>query len=85
MGQKNKKTLLINLGASLIVFLVQLVISFWVTPYVVGKLGESAYGFITLALNFTEYATLLTVAINSMASRFISISYNQNNVEEANE
>lgn len=85
MGQKNKKTLLINLGASLIVFLVQLIISFWVTPYVVGKLGESAYGFITLALNFTEYATLLTVAINSMASRFISISYNQNNVEEANE
>lgn len=85
MKRTNKSILLINLAASLLVFLIQLCISFWLTPYVVSKLGESAYGFITLAINFTEYATLLTVAINSMASRFISISYNRGNIEEANE
>ena len=85
MERTNNRTLLINMAASVVVFLVQLVMSFWVTPYVIEKLGESAYGFVTLALNFTEYATLLTVAINSMASRFISISYNQGKYDEANE
>lgn len=85
MERTNNRTLLINMAASVVVFLVQLVMSFWVTPYVIEKLGESAYGFITLALNFTEYATLLTVAINSMASRFISISYNRGKYDEANE
>lgn len=77
------KQLIINLMASVIVVIVQLFINFWLSPYVIGKLGEAAYGFITLANNFTQYASLLTVAINSMAARFISIEYNRGNENEA--
>lgn len=79
---KNRQ-LLVNLFASVIVFVVQFFINFWLSPYVVDKLGEAAYGFITLANNFTQYASLITVAINSMASRFISVEYNKGNTEEA--
>ncbi len=85
MKLSNNKQLLVNLAASVIAVMVQFIISFWVSPYVIGKLGESAYGFITLAINFTEYATFLTVAVNSMASRFISIEYNKGNIKSANE
>ncbi|MBR9947672.1 MATE family efflux transporter [Clostridiaceae bacterium Marseille-Q4145] len=83
MSRDKNKQLMINLFASIIVFAVQLFINFGLSPYVIGKLGEAAYGFITLANNFTQYASLITVAINSMASRFISIEYNRGNLDEA--
>ncbi len=85
MEKSNGKKLIVNLIASIVVFIVQICIGFWISPFVIERLGESAYGFITLATSFTEYVTLLTVAINSMASRFISIEYNKGNFKEANE
>ncbi|MBQ3584026.1 MAG: MATE family efflux transporter [Lachnospiraceae bacterium] len=81
---KNKQ-LIINLVASVVVFLVQLVISFWLSPYIVKKLGEEANGFITLANNFVQYATLVSVAVNSMSGRFISIEYNKGEKQKAKE
>lgn len=77
------KQLLANLVASVMVFAVQIVINFWLSPFVIARLGEEAYGFITLANNFTQYVTLITVAINSMASRFISLEYNKGNKDGA--
>lgn len=79
------KQLFVNLIASVVVFLIQFLISFWLSPYVVAQLGEEAYGFITLANNFTQYATLIAVSINSMSSRFISLEYNRGNKEKANQ
>lgn len=80
-----KKRLFINLIASIISFLVQLLVNFFLSPYLVEKLGDAAYGFIGLANNFVSYATILTVALNSMASRFISVEINRNNIKKANE
>lgn len=80
---KNKRETLINIFAALITLGVQMFISFWLSPFVVGKLGEEAYGFINLANNFISYASLVSVAINSMASRYISVEYNSGNKEKA--
>lgn len=80
-----KKRLFINLIASIVSFIVQLLISFLLNPYLVEKLGDASYGFIGLADNFVNYATILTVALNSMASRFISVEVNRNNIKKANE
>ncbi len=82
---KKTKQLFVNLIASVVVFVIQFLISFWLSPYVVSRLGEEAYGFITLANNFTQYATLIAVSINSMSSRFISLEYNRGNKEKANQ
>lgn len=79
-----KKQIFVNIIASIIAFLVQMFISFGLTPLLVNALGEDAYGFIGLANNFVMYATVLTVAINSIASRFISVEYNKGNIEKAN-
>lgn len=80
---QNKKATLINIFAAFVAFGVQMFISFWLSPFVVGKLGEEAYGFINLANNFVSYASLLSVAINSMACRYISVSYNSGRLDEA--
>ena len=83
MGSKSSsKQMSINLIASIISFAVNVGINFFLTPYLVGSLGNEAYGFIGLANNFVQYANIITVALNSIAGRFISIEYHQGNVKK---
>ena len=66
--------LFINMSASVVSFGISLFISFFLSPYIVKTLGVEANGFIGLANNFVNYASLLTLALNSLAGRFITIS-----------
>lgn len=74
----------INLIAQVIAFGINLGISFFLTPFIVEKIGVEANGFVSLANNFVEYAQLITISINSMAGRFITIKLHQKNPEDAN-
>ena len=78
------KRLIINLISNIISFIIQLGISFILTPIITEKVGDAAYGFIGLANNFVSYATIFTVIINSMASRFITLELNKKKLSEAN-
>ena len=80
---KNKQ-LAINMTATIIAFFVNMGISFVLSPIVVEKVGTEANGFVLLANNFVNYASLITIALNSMAGRFITIAIHQNKIEEAN-
>lgn len=79
-----KKRMAINLISTLIAFAINMGINFVLTPYIVTMLGDEAYGFITLANNFVNYASIVTLALNSVSGRFISIKIHQNKKEEAN-
>ncbi len=79
-----KKQTAINLIAQVIAFIVNLGVSFFLTPFIVENIGVEANGFVSLANNFIEYAQLFTVALNSMAGRFITIKIHQKNSEDAN-
>lgn len=78
------KQLVINLFAQILNFAVSIAISILLTPFVVETIGREAYGFVGLANNFVDYAQVIVVALNSMASRFITISIFQNNQDETN-
>ena len=79
-----KKQVFINLVANIISFVIHLGISFLLTPVLIKKVGNSAYGFIGLANNFVSYANIFTIVINSMTSRFITYETARNNSEQAN-
>lgn len=79
----DQKKMILNIICSLFSFGLSLVISFFVTPYIVINLGAEASGYNTLALNFISYATIIQVALNSMGSRFISLSYNRGEQKKA--
>lgn len=68
----------INIISSIVVMLTSAAVSFFLSPYIIQNVGEEANGFVQLANNFVTYATLITVALNSMASRFITIYYHKN-------
>ena len=73
----------LNFVSNLIGFLFTYSISFFLSPYIVGLLGEESYGFVSLAQNFTNYISVATVALNSMASRFISIALYDHDIDKA--
>ena len=74
----------INLIAQIFMFGVNLCISFFLVPYITEIIGVDAYGFVGLANDFVSYAQIITIAINSMASRFITIKIHEGKKEEAN-
>ena len=81
---KNKQ-MAINMFASLIAFIVGLGVRFFLTPYIVNTLGAEAYGFIGLSLNILSYTSLITIALNSMAGRFVTIRYVEKDFTAANQ
>lgn len=78
------KQLVINMSASFIAYGVTLLISFFLSPYIVRTIGVEANGFVSLANNFVNYASLITLALNSLAGRFITISIVKGDIKEAN-
>ena len=84
MSNSENKQLALNMISQVIVFIVNFGITFLLTPFIVGKLGVDAYGFIGLSANILSYFQLATIALNSMAGRFVTIEYHKGNLEKAN-
>lgn len=80
-----KKQLIINLLANIVSFSSSLLISFFLTPYLIATIGKEAYGFYPMSNNFVGYLTIITLALNSMASRFITIEIAKKNYRKAKE
>lgn len=79
------RQLTLNILSGVVVFCLNLCITFFLTPYIVRKLGTSAYGFIGLTNTIIGYSGLITIAVNSMAGRFITIQIHKGNLQKANE
>ena len=82
--RSEKKQTAINLIAKIISYGTTYLIAFFLTPYLVEKIGSEAYSFYPIANNFTSYMSIITIALNSMASRFITIALTKNEKKKAN-
>lgn len=65
-------------------FAVNYGISLVLTPYLTDRVGTQAYGFVSLARQFAQYAAIVTAALDSFASRYITIEYHRGNLKQAN-
>jgi len=79
-----KKQLAVNIASQIAAFMVDMAINFFLTTFLVNRLGESVYGFVGLAKNFTTYIAIFTVSFNSTLYRFVTIETNKNNYEAGN-
>lgn len=73
-----KKRFAINLAANMFAFTLNLLIGFFLSPYIVDTLGKVAHGYVSLGSNFIMYVTLLSTALNSFSGRYIMIEEQQN-------
>ena len=72
-----------NVVSAIVSLGVQMAVSFFLSSYLVANLGEVANGFTQLANSFVSYASLITLAFNSMGSRFISASWHRGQKEKS--
>ena len=79
----SQKRFAINSFAQVFAFLVSIGITFFLTPYIVKQLGAAAYGFVGLASNFVSYIQIITVALNAMAGRYITVAAHQGRFDDA--
>lgn len=83
MPMSDKKKITLNLAAAVIVLLLNACVQFFLSPYIVKAIGVEAQGYVQLAVNFTTYFSLVTIALTSMSGRFLTISVARGNTEEA--
>ncbi|WP_127836925.1 lipopolysaccharide biosynthesis protein [Clostridium prolinivorans] len=76
--------LAINMIAKIVAFIVNAGTSFFLAPFLIKNVGREAYGFVGLANDFVNYAQIVTVALNSMAGRFVTISLYKNDDKSVN-
>ena len=80
----NKKRIASAMVISVISVILSCGISLVITPLVTNSVGTEAYGFVTLARNFTSYADILMIALNSYAARYITIAYYRHDEKKFN-
>ena len=83
-ARSKNRQLAINMLSSFLAFAVNIGINFFLTPFVVKKLGIEAFGFLKLSSDIIGYTSIITIALNSMAGRFITIKYQEGKIDEAN-
>lgn len=81
---KAKNRTIFNVICSVLVLVSNIVISLWLSPFIIKNIGVEANGFVSLASNFVSYASLIVTALNSMAARFITVSYVEKDYKKAN-
>lgn len=81
---KNKQ-LVINITASFMALAVHMAINFVLSPYIVATIGAEANGFVSFATQILGYITILTISLNSMTNRFISIAWYRGEKEKASQ
>ncbi|MEE1016035.1 MAG: hypothetical protein U0M69_08495, partial [Lachnospiraceae bacterium] len=80
----DKKRLVINMTAQLMAFVVNLGISFVLTP-IVDRMIPNSYGFLNIANQFVQWAQVVVSALNTLASRYITIHLHKGEEQEASE
>jgi O-antigen/teichoic acid export membrane protein len=79
----SKKRLAFNMIMQIAAFVANILVSFFLTSFVVGRLGAEVYGFVGFANNLTGYLSIFTVVINGLLNRFFTIELSQGNKSEA--
>lgn len=80
MNNRNVK----NLIARIVSMALQLVVTWVITKILVEAIGSEANGYFQMSNDFVNYATILSIALNSMGSRFITMAYYQKDSRELN-
>ena len=80
----NKKRVAINMTAQLLAFGVNMLLGFILVP-IIESMIPNAYGFTDIANKFVSAAQIIVSALNTMASRFITIRIHRNEQQEAEE
>ena len=70
--------------ANIVSYSANIIISFVLTPFLINVIGKETYSFYPMANTIVTYMSVLTNAMNTAASRYVTIALVQEKQEEAN-
>lgn len=73
--KKRNGSILLTIISNVLSIGIALIISFFITRYIVTTISKEAYSFYPIASNFTTYFSAIFLITNSLSSRFIMIPY----------
>ncbi len=79
----NNRQIAKNIIYSCLSYGINLLISFFLTPYLIKTVGKEAYSFFPLVNSMIGYAEIITASIGSMIGRYITMAYYGNEIEDA--
>jgi len=82
--QSLKKQFLPNLLANGGIFVLNILLGMWYTPYLIHHLGVAAYGLVPLANSLTSYLSLVSLSLNGAAGRFLTLDLAKQEYGSAN-
>ncbi|QSZ67331.1 polysaccharide biosynthesis protein [Methanofollis aquaemaris] len=74
----------LNLISNILLFIVNVVTGFWLTPFFISTLGIAAYGLIPLAITVTTYLGLATRSLNFTVARYLTVDLQRQEYTRAN-
>lgn len=74
----------LNFSTNTLLMVISAVVSFWMTPYLIGKLGIEVYGVVPLFASVLVYLGLLTTVLSASVARYVSLYYYKGDIEQAN-
>ncbi|HCB30647.1 MAG TPA: hypothetical protein DEP50_07980, partial [Acinetobacter lwoffii] len=75
----------VNIISNIIYYAFSILLNIWFTPYLIKHLGIAAFGIVPLALTLVSYLSILTLVLNAAVGRFITVSLEKNEIEEASQ
>jgi O-antigen/teichoic acid export membrane protein len=79
-----RKRFIPNLISNGIIFVLNVLIGLWFTPYLIRYLGVAAYGLVPLATSLTSYFSLINLSLNGAAGRFLTLDLETGDFNSAN-
>jgi O-antigen/teichoic acid export membrane protein len=73
----------INVLSNVTWLVLNVIVSLWYTPYLIGHLGVAIYGLVPLASSVTAYMAILTEGFNSAVGRFLTIDLAKDDADAA--
>jgi O-antigen/teichoic acid export membrane protein len=73
-----------NLGTSWLAYGAALIVAFFLSPFIIHSLGDTAYGFWTLLMSMTGYLGLIDMGVRVSTGRYLNYYLGINDEEAAN-
>lgn len=62
---------------------ITMLISLWITPYLISKIGLAAYGYVGVLNNLINFMAVITITLTSMVGRYLIVSFERKGPGEA--
>lgn len=81
---KKYEKIVLTIILSGFVYVINYLITFFLTPYITDNIGTEAYGYVSLAKTIVTYILIVTSVLNSYASRYIAVAYHKKEIDKCN-